>query len=211
MKEYIFEIENWQINQFFSPIRSKADVIILLMNSIKHMLIQSAKTRVENGVGMILVVAKTSRLFYFSENKCFSIAFPFLVSESDQGLTFTSKTVPQVDNKVTSDVLAVVLGEEFCEGRCALEFAEPIVDIAKDELAFWPFLLGLLMYEDGYIRYDRDEVNENGDLHPLHHYDCCYSSYSAYKIGLRSSINVSRFIDFMQLGTACHYLEGAGS
>ena len=39
MKKKEFILDHYQIDDFFKPIRSKRDVIILLMNSIKLMLI----------------------------------------------------------------------------------------------------------------------------------------------------------------------------
>ena len=54
---------------------------------------------------------------------------------------------------------------------CIFEFADPIATIVDYNLNFWSFLRELLLYEDGYIRYDYDEEHQDGLLHPLNHYD----------------------------------------
>ena len=86
-------------------------------------------------------------------------------------MNFSTNSIQSVDSKITSDVISVLSASEKFDSSNGLEFIEPVVDIEDSEPAFWPFLLGLLMYEDGYIRYDHDPKHENDDLHPLNHYD----------------------------------------
>ena len=64
-----------------------------------------------------------------------------------------------------------------------------------------------MLFEEGYIRYDHDEINENGLLHPLFHYDIFYSSNTTFKIGLKTSINCDHFIDLLQVESNCHFLN----
>lgn len=207
MKRYSFALDERLVKEFFTPVRSKKDVVFLLMKSIKLMLVNDTidKSRV-NGE-LILMVSKMSRLFYFSENKFFSITFPFLVIENDGELEFSSNTVKIIDSKVTSDVISVVSKNGFQDVECALEFVDPIIEIADFEQLFWPFLLNLFMYEDGYIRYDYDEKYEKGDHHPLNHYDIFYSSLSTFKVGLRNRLKADAMLDFLDSNSICHYLE----
>ena len=207
MKRYAFALDERLVKEFFTPIRSKKDVVSLLMKSIKVILINDTieKSRVKGN--LTLIVSKMSRLFYFSENKFFSISFPFLVVETEGVLEFSSKTVKIIDNKVTSDVISVISKSGFQDVECALEFVEPIVEIADLEPLFWPFILNLFMYEDGYIRYDYDEKYANGDLHPLNHYDIFYSSLSTFKVGLRNRLKADSMLDFLDSNSICHYIE----
>jgi len=209
MKRYTFTLDERLVNEFFTPVRSKKDVVSLLMKSIKLMLVNDSidKSRVKGQ--LTLIVSKTSRLFYFSENKFFSISFPFLVIENNGEFEFSSKTVKIIDSKVTSQVIGVVSKSGFQDVECALEFVDPIVEIADFEQLFWPFLLNLFMYEDGYIRYDYDEKHESGDHHPLNHYDIFYSSLSTFKIGLRNRLESDSMLDFLDSNSICHYLECA--
>ena len=90
---------------------------------------------------------------------------------------------------------------------CAFEFVDPIVEIEEQEARFWPFILALFMYDDGYIRYDYDKENENGKLHPLRHYDIFHASKSTFKIGLDHNINPEEFVDLVNIKTCCHFVR----
>src|SRR5690554_7836340 len=81
------------------------------------------------------------------------------------------------------------------------------MEIASLEEYFWPFLLYLFMFEDGYIRYDYDEKNEGGDHHPLNHYDVFYTSLSTFKVGLRQRLVADSMLDFLDSSTICHRSE----
>ncbi|WMP18483.1 hypothetical protein [Thiothrix lacustris] len=207
MKKYSFFLDKWQVDDFFIPIRSKQDVIRLLMKSIKLMLIGNQAPEEKQAGELVLIVSKMSRLFFFSKEKSFSVSFPFHVTQNKDTLEFSSKTIREIDHKITSDVLGILSQHCDFDKECALEFIEPIIDIAKNEEFFWPFLLYLFLFEDGYIRYDYDEKNNNGDYHPLNHLDLYYSSYSTCKIGLRESLEPTKMIDLLRTETICHYIE----
>lgn len=207
MKSYSFKIDKWQAGDFFAPVRSKKDVINLLMKTIKMMLINE-DLRSEYVAGEVyLQVSKMSRLFYFSKNKYFSINFPFKVTELDEGLKFSSHHILDVNNELTSDIISIVSNEEEFDSLCIYGFVEPIAKIVECRSEFWSLLKELLMFEDGYVRYDYDEEHENGDVHPLSHYDVFYSSNANFKVGLRARIQKGLLVDLLNIETDCHYME----
>ncbi len=61
--------------------------------------------------------------------------------------------------------------------------------------------------EDGYVRFDRDEDRVNGHYHPLDHLDVFYSNKATFKLGLRAHLDESQFLDILDIGTECHYLN----
>ncbi|MCI5147779.1 MAG: hypothetical protein D3923_20140 [Candidatus Electrothrix sp. AR3] len=70
--------------------------------------------------------------------------------------------------------------------------------------------------EDGYIRYDIDPENyekfkKRGEKHkhPENHYDVFYSNNLTFKIGLKSIITYSEFIDLLNVNTDCNYLTAS--
>ena len=83
---------------------------------------------------------------------------------------------------------------EAFDQNCALEFIDPIIEISDQEQCFWPFLLNLFMYEDGYMRYDYDKRHHNENRHPLNHFDFFYSSISTCKVGLKGGIDNEIFM-----------------
>jgi hypothetical protein len=207
MKRYTYKIANWNHDDILSPIRSKKDSIRLLMKSVKLMIANNEVS--DNAVAgtMVLVVSKMSRLFYFIEGKFFSIAFPFLVSDSGGELTYYTKHMIDIDSRVTSAVLSIIGSSETFDSICISEFADPIVGLAIYDCGFWPFLRELLMHEDGYLRYDYDKKRENGRIHPLHHLDIFYSSGGSFKLGLNRGFEEEALIDMFNTETDCHYLD----
>lgn len=207
MKKHSFDLDEILVDEFFKPIRCKRDVVKLLMKTIKVMLVNIPVNPIRCKGKVTLVVDKMSRLFYITENKIFSISFPFSVQEVDGGLEFYSNFVKIVDSKVTSDVIGIISQDTLFSNDCVYEFFEPVIEVADFEQSFWPFLLMLFMFEDGYIRYDCDAKHVNGDFHPLNHYDVFYTSLSTFKIGLRRDLAEDVILDLLNLNSACHYIE----
>ena len=207
MRQYSFDIGIWHSDDIFAPIRNKKDCIELLMKTLKIM-ITNQEVSEENKYGEIkLIVAKMSRLFYFSENKYFSINFPFTVADADDGLVFSSENTLDIDSKITSQVLGIISTSNSFNSNCLYDFLDPISSIVDSNSNFWSFLKELLLFEDGYIRYEYDEENENGLIHPLNHYDVFYSSNSTFKVGLKNKIGHTSLIDLLQVESNCHFFE----
>lgn len=207
MKKYEFFLGEREVNEYFSPIRQKEDVIKLLMYAIKTMLLPPIDSSSAKGK-MLLLVSKTSRLYFFTDSKYFSIAFPIFVKEENGGtLRFSSHYIEDVDSKITSDILGLMTCEKALASECVLDFLEPLWESPEDFHRYlWTFLKELLLFEDAYIRYDYDIEHENGRIHPLHHLDVFYSS-GTFKIGLENYIDDDFFINIMNLETDCLYLR----
>lgn len=205
MKVFEFPVDAYQAEWMLSAVRSKRDLISLLMRTIKIMLLPVLPNPEVAGK-FILRVDKMSRLFYIFDSKIFSINFPYVVAEIDGLLEFRSIHHAKINSAVTSNVLSVLeMGHAF-DNREILHFAEPILDICQYDEDFWSLLRDLLMYEDGYIRFDHDEVRANGHLHPVDHLDIFYSSGSTFKVGVHSNISHDHLRDLLDLNTDCHFL-----
>ncbi len=207
MKEYSFGIDQRQVDQLFSPIRDKRDVVRLLMKIIKLMLVNAPPKAIDTKGEVVLHVSKMSRIFFFSAFRYFSICFPFTVSDEEGFLAFSSGGIIDVDSKTTSDVLSFINSDENFNVNCVYQFIEPILDISHYEPNFWMLLLKLLTLDDGYIRYDYDEENEQGLIHPKNHYDVFYSSNSTFKVGLKGKLKKEEMIDFVKSESDCHFIE----
>lgn len=207
MKRYSFDIGAWYSDTIFAPIRNKLDSIALLMKTLKIMTTNQEITEGQAIGQIVLVVSKMSRLFYFTKDKYFSVNFPFTVTETEAGLIYSSKHISDIDSRVTSQVLSIVSSEDSFNTDCVLEFADPISTIVDRDLDFWSFFRELLLYEDGYIRYDYDEERQDSLLHPRNHYDVFYSSGATFKIGLKQRIERETIIDLLRTESNCHFLE----
>lgn len=207
MKRFYFSIAQWNSDFIFKPIRSRNDVIVLMMKVIKLMDVGPILTARPEGQHFELVVAQMSRLFFFSENKHYSIGFPFSVALEDGRVYFKTGSGVDVDSQMTSDILSVMSSSEVFEYDDILDFATPVSDFLFHNPGGWTVLRELLMQEDGYIRYDHDPAHANGNIHPLYHLDVFYSSGQTFKIGLTKKSDSNYLIDALDLQTACHYLS----
>lgn len=207
MKEFTFSIDEWQANRIFSPIRSKPEIIELLMDTIKIMLINSQIPDNQKRGKIILRISKMSRLFYISEDKYFSIHFPFFAIEAEGKLRFYSPNIDEIDSRVTSDVLTIIKNNEILNNPDPLDFIEPVDEIAKSSQNFWGFLRDLFLFEDGYVRCDYDEEHENKRRHPRNHLDIFYTSNSTFKLGLTKRIPYESLIDCLNIESDCHFLD----
>lgn len=199
-------IPKFQEDLFFSAIRDKKDYAKLLAVSARNLLIDFGELgTVESNCRMKLVVDKMSRLFYFKDDKYFSVSFPFIVLiEKDEVIEITTLTGKVVDNKSISAIISILDEEQF-------QLTPSLLDlyIASSELSSLgvELLEEIFQSEPGYIRYDNDPKNENGNLHPLNHLDINYSSYGSYKIGLSKVIPIANFEDVLNISTDCSFLQ----
>ena len=91
----------------------------------------------------------------------------------------------------------------------AEDLIDSVFDFGDDNYIheIWTLIKYLLLFEDGYIRYDFDKDRESGRTHPLFHYDIFYSNKSTFKVGLYSQKAIEDFQDFLNIRTDCHFIE----
>ena len=206
-KTYSLNINQVYLEKFFRAIRSKAEVIEVLMEAIRYILLNPKISKEDSKGKMILKIDKMSRLFFFTNDKYYSIVFPFFTQKEEETYRFSFKNMIEIDSRLISQVISIIKCDEF-KANCSLDFVAPICDYEEEcDENFWIFLRELLLMEDGYIRYDYDEKNENGAMHPLNHYDLFYSSNATFKIGLNSKLEKHDFTDLLNTNTDCRYIK----
>jgi hypothetical protein len=212
MKKYYFDISRWDFDKLFFAIRSKEDIIKVLMETITIMIIGSqvdlSYQESDKRGKILLLISKMSRLFYFSDKKFFSIHFPFrVVEEDDRSLSFYFRDSLKIDNKVISDVLSVISDIQKFGSSSLYDFIDSVDSIEDEGQLFWSFLRELMVFEDGYLRYDDDEKNERDAIHPRYHCDVFYSSNATLKLGLNSPLNEEEFVNLFDIQSNCYFLR----
>ena len=208
MKTIEINLDKRSVNQLFLPIRSKADVIVLLMNAVKQMLINYEISDADSTGVMQLQISDMSRLSFFTEDKFFSICFPFFAKNiDDSNIEFYTKNGTIVDNKLSSEILSIVNDNKFIACQDVYEFLEPIDQVEYPSSGLWNVFIELMLFEDGYIRYDHDIERQDPIMHPLNHIDLFYNSSNTFKLGLYKKPNANDFIDILDKTTPCHYLH----
>ncbi|GET25510.1 hypothetical protein [Prolixibacter sp. NT017] len=216
MKRYEFDLSLSAQKLFFPEerVKTKLQVIDILMEATRYMLANPTIAKTNITGKLVLLVDRMSRLFFFKEGKHYSIVFPFLVSEIEGTLHFSFQNNLEVDSQLISNTISTISCDSF-KDKCSLDFIEPIYDYENEfDDNFWIFLRELLLNEDGYIRYDRDEksyqeAKEKGEehKHPLNHFDVFYSSNATFKLGLHSESAEEQLIDLLNTKTDCKYLR----
>ncbi|WP_431001021.1 hypothetical protein [Klebsiella pneumoniae] len=186
MKVYDVLLDDKQVESMFKPVRDRKQVVELLLSTMRLFLLQPLPRPLKISGLLELRISKMSRLFFFSENKHFSIAFPFIAKLNDDGvLAFYNDSGFEISSKTLSEITAIIdSGYDFDNGSF-IDFYDSFEESLVESPNFWTVFLKLMTFEEGYIRYDYDEEHENGDLHPLNHLDIFYSSKPTFKIGLR--------------------------
>lgn len=216
MKCFYFEMTEELYKQASHPIRTKEDIIALLVNTIKLLVsmpaIAERDCRQENKI--ILFVDKMSRLFFCMKDKIFTVNFPFSVFESDttESITIRYRHV-EIDSYLSSLIISVFVDNET--------YAIPMDDMKEfvfqhmaengwddaDPDDVCEIIKKLAIFEAGYLRYDHDEERANGRLHPENHIDFCYESSNEIKVGIDTLVDYKWMIDLANINTECKFLK----
>lgn len=206
-KFYRFALDEYLLDLIDRPIRTHNDCVRVLLNTIKYWQI-SEQLKIGEQVGSIIIsVSKTSRLFVEKSNCIYSIQLPFSIKDNDEGNlpVFSSTAIGDITNQLVSNALSL-LELDLVKSDCISDLADEVMTITESLPGFWSFFWSLLSFESGYLRYDFDKVNENGLLHPLHHFDIFFSSNSTFKIGLEEPVKLEMLSDIIDRETNCHFL-----
>ncbi|BCC55132.1 hypothetical protein PDQ74_04895 [Bacillus cereus group sp. Bc005] len=216
MKEFKVNMTKRVSELASNPIRTKNHVIMLLLEAIPLLTYGEIEERTDANQ-IILRIDKMKRLFFVLDEKIFSFNFPFsveIVTEQSNPIIYDSITNLEISG-INLAILKSAFEEIFFEkeSQGVLDLETELLHIMdsfemkpnKDQI--WEILKKLLVFESGYLRYDYDEIHENGKLHPLNHLDINYSSDSTFKIGISNKISSDTFIDILDINTNCYFLS----
>lgn len=200
------DILPFQEDDYFSAVRDKIQYAKLLVKASRVLLLDNITTNETITCRLKLVVDKMSRLFFSSENKHFSISFPFTVDvEGDDIVKISTYSGKDVDHEIISSVISILDDEQFNLNPSLLGF---YMDGTSSEFEGVSMLEEIFQFEPSYIRYDYDPINVNGNIHPLYHIDVNYSTHGTFKIGLKQSITIKTLEDILNTKTDCVFFEG---
>lgn len=196
-------ILEFQDKLFFKPIRCVFDNVLLLLYTSRALLINESKYP-KQIANFKLIIDKSSRVYFRKNNKCFSVSFPFSVDISNNTIDkIYSRKGLQVTSKSISEALAFYNEYKLGKSSSLINLFQLEESKFNDGL----FLLEeLLQTEPCYIRYDCDPANENGKIHPKHHFDINFSQYGTYKLGLKNGVDMEFIQDMLDTNTDCKFI-----
>lgn len=208
-----FDINQSLIKIFFPEerIKDKYKILEILLEACRYMLYNEGVAIARSQYKMILHKDKMSRLLFVGENKIYSIAFPFNISQiTSDVILINYKNRFDIDSQNISILLSLLKSPTINSEDC-LEFIDPITNYPQ---TIWSTLRDLLILEDGYVRYDKDEVGfekakTDGHVHrhPLNHIDIFYTNQATFKLGLKQEYTNNDLIDLMDRNTDSKYLN----
>jgi len=206
------EINPSLINVFFPEerIKDKFKILEILLEACRYILYNEKVETARSPYRMILYKEKMSRLVFVGENKIYSITFPFNITYSKSEITINYNNRLDIDSQNISTLLSILKSPTMNSANC-LDFIDPIVSY---EQCLWTTLRDLLILEDGYIRYDKDEngykeakAKHQEHRHPLNHFDIFYTNQATLKLGLNTEFVDKDLIDMMNTNTNCKYIN----
>ncbi len=209
-----FQLEiNPSLIKFFFPeerIKDKYKILEILLEACRYMLHNKKLETARSPYKMILKKEKMSRLIFVGENKIYSIYFPFNIDYAKSEITINYKNCFDLDSQNISKLLSILKSPTMNSENC-IDFIDPIINF---EQSLWITLRDLLISEDGYIRYDKDEkgyreaqAKNEAHRHPLNHIDVFYTNQATIKLGLEIEYAETDLIDMMNTNTNCKYLN----
>lgn len=217
MKRLEFELNDSIYRDALLPIRSKRDLLKLLVQTIKFLVLTPAAPagKAPPDRKLILYIDKMSRLLFCVENKIFSFQFPLQVriGTEDNSLSILYRDYFEIDH-IISSLLVSVFGQEDIfdsslediDGRIQEEILANEWNCVVDLDALYELAKQLVLFEPGYIRYDHDKTHVKGALHPEHHLDIFFSSSNTMKLGLQRAVESEWMLDLLNVLTNCKYI-----
>jgi hypothetical protein len=200
------------IKTFFPEerIKDKYKIIEILLEACRYILYNKKVAKARSRYKMILYKDKMSRLVFVCENKIYSITFPFNINQIKSEISINYKNRLDIDSQNITTLLSILKSPTINSENC-LEFIDPIVSYDQN---LWMTFRDLLILEDGYVRYDKDEdgfqkAKKDGheNRHPLNHIDIFYTNQASFKLGLKQEYTDTDLIDLMERNTDCKYLN----
>jgi hypothetical protein len=195
-------------------IKNKLQILEILLESARYIIHGKRENKISGYNKLIFFREKMNRIFFIGENKMYSIIFPFNLQIENSTLSLNYKNLIEIDSLTISNLIILLKSPLINSDNC-FDFIEPVTELEDYyKQNYWPIFKDLLIQEDGYVRYDKDEIgfleakkNEKELKHPLYHLDIFYSNGVSFKIGLNNSINGNELIDTLNLNSNCKFLK----
>ncbi|MBZ4037300.1 hypothetical protein K6T82_21245 [Flavobacterium sp. 17A] len=211
------EIDPSSLSIFFPKYRlkDKFQILDILLESARYIIHGKREEKVKSVNKIVFFREKMNRVFFVSEDKIYSITFPFNLIIGEEGeVTLNFKNLIEIDSYAISSLIILLKNPLINSDNC-LDFIDPVIDLENESNSnYWPVLKDLIMLEDGYLRYDMDEKGfkeasekQQQHRHPLHHIDVFYTNGATFKLGLEKSILDNDLIDILDSSTNCKFLR----
>lgn len=188
-------------------LKERSEIIEICLNTCRYVNSIQPIAAVKPQIGQIaLIVDYMSRIFFFTEEKYYSIALPIQIEVIKKN-NFKFK---HTDTYITSEYWTWLIalhknGKEILEND--INFLDFLFNCESNNFDFYSLYDMFKETDYGYIRYDIDPTAYKDALkkgkvhsHPLNHFDIHLSNHSTFKTGLITQISPTEFIEYLDNG-----------
>jgi hypothetical protein len=190
---------------FFRPLRAKIDFARVILHTSRLLLLDHDFESDDCNSTLTLSIDKMNRLFFYKEDKFFSISYPFNITFLEGKIhgikTYTGDVI---NNRNISGAISIIDNDQFKLSPFPTDF---LLGSDSEKLMGLDILEKIFSFEPAYVRFDHDPKQANKSLHPLNHLDINYSTYGSFKVGTNTKISKGDFEDIFQQSTDCHFID----
>lgn len=183
----------------FVPVRNTFDNL----NNILHLaeiINTCSHCRIENyadDFDFVLFTGSYCRALIKKQDGFFSMAIPFQIIDEGDSIFFNFDVISEpVSGQFISIIRNSILAAKedyFSHDKIVFNLFEDFGLDPSDAMRYLDAFIELISSDHGYFRFDDDQKNENGDIHPRFHFDFFYKNTSAIKIGYDKPVDIDCF------------------
>lgn len=198
MSVYLFaNIPNYHLTGFV-PVRDSYDNFLNVVTFIETVS-SCGHCRIENEADsqFAIFTGNTTRILIKKEFGYYTMFLPFQIIDYGGNISFN---YDECNMPVTSLFISIM---RSCVKACR-DYGYSHEDILenimvnyntdlREAVNYCDIFTTLITEDHGYFRFDDDEENENGRVHPRYHFDFYYKNTSSIKVGIDRNINFDFF------------------
>ncbi|AVJ26942.1 hypothetical protein [Achromobacter spanius] len=183
----------------FRAVRSAFDNLsnVLTLAEILNTCAHCRENADENSFDVAIFTGNYARALVRTPGGYFSMAIPFQLVETGGQVSFVSDRLSEeISGRVISVFRNAINTAEvisFSHEDIILSLCENFGLEVSEALLYVDAFMELMSDDHGYLRFDDDPVNENGQIHPRYHFDFFFKNSTSIKIGAESKVDIGCF------------------
>ncbi|WP_084682827.1 hypothetical protein [Perlucidibaca piscinae] len=182
----------------FRPVRSALDnlsnilEIVELVNTCGHHM----TTLHQENFDFVIFTGDHCRALVKKPDGFFTMAIPFQAINDGEILRFNCD---EVGEEVSGKLLSILKNAistskiQISHEDIIFSFCESFDLEVHEAIYYYDAFASLLSEDHGYFRFDDDEINQNGKIHPRFHFDFFFKNSSSVKIGIERPVDINFF------------------
>lgn len=164
-----------------------------------------------DGFDIIVFGSHNPRVLVKKANGFSCIQLPFQIIDDGETISLVLADFGEiVDGRFASlmrSALNTALESNISTDDISLTLAESFGLDVQTACLYCDIFFHLVSQDHGYFRFDDDEINQNGDIHPRYHLDFFLNNTSSFKIGLDRPIEIETIISMLDPSKPKWYLR----